>query len=84
MKTAQILPVERESITQLRIVITNKKNGCNYFFTTGVCIDGHFAQILANPKSSKNEKYQLNFFKLRSVSLDFLKVASFQTQLGID
>lgn len=32
----------------------------------------------------KNEKYQLNFFKLRNVSLDFLKVASFQKQLGID
>ena len=33
------------------------------FFTTRVCIDGYFAQILANSKSSKNEKYQLNFFK---------------------
>ena len=30
---------KRESITQLRIVITNKKNGCNCFFTTRVCIE---------------------------------------------
>ena len=30
---------KRESITQLRIVITNRKNGCNYFFTTRVCIE---------------------------------------------
>ena len=45
MKIAQMLPVERESITQLRIVITNKKNGRNYVFTARVCIDGYFAQI---------------------------------------
>ena len=73
MKTAQMLPVLP---VNERVLLS-----CELSYQTRRMVAIIF---LLHVFVLKNEKYQLNFFKLRNVSLDFLKVASFQKQLGID